>query len=351
MKGIVNTYLNIRTGKPEIQGGNNPGYYAPNQELDIVDQHIGDFYKYTNVWYELANGGYVWSGGVNIATNATPFARSKDINYWLDVFGLSSLANRGQGVKIAVVDTGINAAHQDFAGTKLQWSDFVKNVPNPEDYDGHGTHCCGIIAGNEQKRIEGVAPFAELYVAKVLYKKGMPSPVYDTWLYNGMQWACNNADIISISLGMADSKWSGRFQQLIDNAVAAGKIIVCAIGNNETIQSNIGDYPAKYANCISVGALDFNFNLSALTRRYPKTDICLPGEFITSAYAGAPDSYYELSGTSMATPLLAGILALKKQKNKNFGLAEARTFINQVSETKTTDGFTYKAIKNQHIPI
>jgi hypothetical protein len=134
--------------------------------------------------------------------------------------------------------------------------------------------------------MEGVVPFCELFVGKVLFKRGLPSPADNHWFVDGLQWACNNADIISISLGISDKLWSSTIETIIDDATSKGKILVCSSGNmtgNTALNTN-GDFPAKYRNCISVGALDFDFKLSALTKKSNKIDINLPGEFIISTY-------------------------------------------------------------------
>lgn len=355
IKGIVNTFLNIRTGLPEINPTNNPSFYQPGEEIEIIDQRIGEAYKHTNVWYQLANGSFVWSGGVSVdrSSQANLFPRSKDITYWVDRFGLKNLPQRGAGVKLAILDSGIFAAHKDFTGSNIVWKDFVNNEPVPSDSDGHGTHCCGIVAGKGTNRIEGLAPFCDLLVGRIFFKRGLPSPADNHWFVDGLDWACRNADIISISIGVADKLWNTRLEKIIDDAVAQGKIIVCAIGNvtTQSVLDLQADYPAKYANCISVGALDINFELSNLTKRFDATDIHVPGEFITSASKNGIDSYREDSGTSMATPFVSGLLALKKQKDPSFDLDKARNFLHSISERKTINDFDYRAIKNQTVII
>jgi subtilisin family serine protease len=309
-------------------------------ELTLVD-HLSN-----GEWYMDGKGGYYWGGGIEEAIIVN---KINDINAWIKDLGISSLSYKGDGVKVAILDSGLHLNHIDFKKENIISQDFTES-DSVEDFYGHGTHCAGIIIGQGTNRIKGVAPNVTLYNGKVYYKGQYYFPTSN--LKNALKWAVENADIISISIGIADSEWDKEFEEIIDQATNKNKIIVCAIGNTFNGGNPTGDYPAKYPNCISVGSLSNNLTISSFTKRFPNLDICLPGEDITSTFIdvnnpeNSNNEYYTLSGTSLSTPLFAGVLALKKQKNKDFGLADARKFIKDISLINNDVGFQFKSIKN-----
>ncbi|MGL4344989.1 MAG: S8 family peptidase [Cellulosilyticaceae bacterium] len=221
------------------------------------------------------------------------------------------LGKRGNGIKIAVVDTGCDVTHIDLKDRIIGGRNFTtedNSDPNIfQDYNGHGTHVCGTIAGSVNGiGVVGVAPEASLLVLKVLDKKGRGT-------YEGVVSAINYAitnkvDIISMSLGGPDDV--PELRQVIQKAVANNILVVCAAGNNGS-----GDptkirysYPAYYNDSISVGAIDYKRKPASFTAVNNQVDLAAPGVGILSTYMGG--RYAVLSGTSMATPHVAGALAL-----------------------------------------
>jgi serine protease AprX len=236
-----------------------------------------------------------------------------------------SLGWDGKGVRIAIVDTGIDPMHPDLQGRVVDMADWVGQ--GPVDENGHGTHCAGIAAGSGAQsggRYRGVAPGASIYAAKVLRRNGsgMMSDVMA-----GIDWAVDQGvQIISLSLGGSGSS-DGRdaLSEMCDAAVNAGVIVCAAAGNDGPGNRTIGS-PGASRLAITVGASTDQDLLAPFSSRGPtadgrvKPDILLPGHLITAARAkgtsmGTPiDSYYcEASGTSMATPVAAGLCALLLQ--------------------------------------
>lgn len=208
---------------------------------------------------------------------------------------------QGDGVKVAVIDTGIDYNHPDLKANYYGGYNVVKQNNDPLDDQGHGTHVAGIIAAvKDSKGVVGVAPKAKLYSAKVLDSNG--SGQY-SWIIEGIQWAVDNKmQVINMSLGGPSG--SDALKAAIEAAYKAGITIVCAAGND----SGPVNYPAKYDKAIAVSASDINNKIASFSSRGPEIDFIAPGVSIYSTYKGGV--YKSLSGTSMASPHVAGLAAL-----------------------------------------
>lgn len=237
----------------------------------------------------------------------------------------NEFGSTGQGIKIAVIDTGIDYLHPDL-GTGfgqnfkvLGGYDFFNNDPDPMDDNGHGTHVAGIIAANGM--IKGTAPDAALYAYKVLGKDGAGDL---STVIAGIERALDPdqnintddaVDIISMSLGGAGDP-DDIVSQAVDNATYAGVICIIAAGNNGAYQTISSPGCARTA--LTVGATDNNDQIAYFSSRGPsaftyeiKPDVVAPGYSINSTIMGG--GYAEMSGTSMATPHVAGCAALLLQ--------------------------------------
>lgn len=252
-------------------------------------------------------------------------------------------------VVIAVLDTGIDARHVDLDGGKvIGWYDVVGGRSTPYDDNGHGTHVASIAAGTGEgnSAYRGVAPGAALVGIKVLNAAGSGST---SGIISGINWMIQNKNTYGIrignmSLGAAGcSNGTDSLSQAVNNAVAAGIIMAVAAGNSGPGSCTIGS-PAAAANAITVGALydpgEKGWALAEFSSRGPtadgrvKPDIATPGRNITAARAGSGNGYVTYSGTSMATPFLAGVVALMLDANYNLTDAQVKSILYSSSNLK-----------------
>lgn len=209
---------------------------------------------------------------------------------------------KGAGVKVAILDTGIDYNHPDLKQNIREYIDFTGSQHGALDVQGHGTHVAGIIAGvDNDTGIIGVAPDAELYVAKVLGDNGSGSFDY---IIKGINWAmAHGVDVINMSLG-ASSEPPAAMHAAIQQAVSQGITIIAATGN----ENGEVCWPAMYDEVIAVSAIDQNKNKASFSNYGIKNEITAPGVDILSTYKNG--GYARLSGTSMATPIITGSVAL-----------------------------------------
>jgi len=233
----------------------------------------------------------------------------------------------GHGVKIAVLDTGFTLDHPDFGDRLIEPQSFVAGE-TPQDGHGHGTHCIGTAAGPRtpgQLPRYGIACDAQIYVGKVLNNQGRGR---DGDILLGINWAIERGcRVVSMSLGGATlpgDKPSTVFENMARRALASGTLIVAAAGN----ESRRGDQPPRIrpvghpANCpsiMAVAAVDVAlqtawFSNAGLEPNGGQIDITGPGVDVYSAWR-MPLRYNTISGTSMATPHVAGLAALHIQAN------------------------------------
>ena len=211
--------------------------------------------------------------------------------------------SQGEGVKIAVLDTGCDLDHPDLVDNLLPGINFINPGTPPADDNQHGTHVTGIIcAENNEIGMVGVAPKAHVMPVKVLGADG--SGILET-VAQGIRWAVdNNADIISMSLGCPTPVQQVR--KAIQYAANKGIPVFCAAGNAGMTKDVF--YPAAYEETIAIGSIDENFDRSNFSNTGKNLDFMAPGGAIFST---VPDNWYAiLSGTSMAAPFAVGCAAL-----------------------------------------
>lgn len=222
----------------------------------------------------------------------------------------------GTGVKIAIIDTGIDLSHQDLA--VQGGANFVRSAKTYNDDNGHGTHVAGIVAAlNNEIGVVGVAYNSNLYAVKVLNKRGVG---YLSDVIRGIEWSIEkNMNIINMSL--SSNSPSLALENILDAANANGIITVAAAGNDA---SEI-NYPAAYENTICVGAIDIDSNIAYFSSYGLQMDVAAPGVSVFSTYKS--NTYKSLSGTSMSAPHIAGLAALYLQKNPLGDLYDFRDFL------------------------
>jgi subtilisin len=214
--------------------------------------------------------------------------------------------NRGAGVKIAVIDTGIDYNHEDLDDNYRGGYDFVFEDDDPFDDNtrSHGTHVAGIIAAEENVTgVVGVAPEAEIYAVKVMDGGGFGGA---DWIIAGIEWAVeNDMDIANLSL---EGPHDPALMDACDSAYAAGLLLVAAGGNDISGQGGPVKYPGAYDSVIAVTATDVNDTPGYFSPVGPELELAAPGVEILSTIRGG--TYGTLDGTSQAAPHVAGAAAL-----------------------------------------
>ena len=250
----------------------------------------------------------------------------------------------GQGIRVAVLDTGFDLQHPDFRGRRVVSQSFIPGQ-TPQDGHGHGTHCIGTACGPQRPasgvRRYGVAGASQIFVGKVLSNGG--SSVGGSVLA-GMNWAvANRCQVISMSLGSHVNQVSQAFEQAGRRALQAGCVMVAAAGNNANRQAGqfgFVEQPANSPSIMAVAAIDsqlrvanFSARSSTVTGVGGKVDIAAPGVAVFSSWSrrpNPPSMHYTISGTSMATPHVAGIAALWAQSTNRVGHALWSTLIQNI---------------------
>jgi len=215
---------------------------------------------------------------------------------------------QGEGIKVAILDTGVDTDHPDLADAIVETEDFTGD--GIEDENGHGTHCAGVVGARlNGVGFVGVAPKSELMIGKVLDNNGSGA---FSWISEGVYWATESgANIISMSLGGPSS--DAELYRAIQYAHFHGVHVLCAAGNEGGLGVNTIGYPGRYGGVITIASHDRNGNPSGFSSRGGEVDLMAPGSNIWSTYKHG--GYAELSGTSMATPFAAGLAALIASKH------------------------------------
>ncbi len=227
----------------------------------------------------------------------------------------------GQGIRVAVVDTGVGP-HPDLPPPAAS-ATFVPGTNSADDDQGHGTHVAGtILARRNGLGVIGVAPRAQLLRAKVLDRTGRGS---DTQVAAGIVWAVNNgARIINLSLG------STAASTVIARALVFARsrgVTICAAAGNDSTPTFCAPliFPARHPLCIAVAATDRNNRKATFSCCGPGLDLAAPGVDILSTVR--PSGYSTKSGTSMATPHVAGLAAIVLSKRPTLGVAALQAIL------------------------
>ena len=214
----------------------------------------------------------------------------------------------GEGVIVALLDTGVDTAHPDLAANIIGGWNFVDDNDNITDLDGHGTMVCGVVAAvaNNGIGVAGVAPNVTIMPLKVLSESG--GTLFDVSL--AITYAANHgANVIGMSLGGNSSRIPMALESAINYAYQKGCVLVAAAGNDG---SNELFYPAAYDNVIAVSAIDENNTKASFSNYGDYIDFCAPGVNILTTWTNGTYAYG--SGTSFAAPFVTGVVALMLSK-------------------------------------
>ncbi|WP_153730416.1 S8 family peptidase [Sporosarcina obsidiansis] len=226
----------------------------------------------------------------------------------------------GEGVKVAVVDTGIALQHEDLTVSGgVSYVSYTKSYADDHD---HGTHVAGIIGAKDNSvGVVGVAPDAELYAVKVI---GRNNSFITSDLIKGIEWSItNDMDIINLSLYTYNYFDDYGLHEVLKAAHSKGLLLVGVTGNSGTDDmTNTVTYPGKYAEVIAVGSID-EYNWPSYFSSFgTEAEVVAPGEGIFSTVKNGSHNY--MSGTSMAAPHVAGMLALMKERYPHYTNVQLR---------------------------
>jgi subtilisin len=262
------------------------------------------------------------------------FAHSQTVPWGIDrVFGAETYSfptwgtSTGNAIKVAILDTGIDGTHVDL--TVVGGTTTVDNTSHLSDGSGHGTHVAGTVAALDNNLgVVGVAPDVALYAVKVLNDGGSGTV---SSVVAGIDWAVSQ-DIRILNMSLGSSTSSTTLKQACDNAYAAGHLLVASAGNNGNPGGrgdNVG-YPGAYESVIAVAASTINNTRSSFSSTGPAVELIAPGSNILSTLPG--NKYGTYSGTSMASPHVAGVAALVWAANSSLKNNEVRQILRETAE-------------------
>lgn len=265
-----------------------------------------------------SGGGPVPPLGERAAVSPQFFRDTAELTWGIQAVGADASARSGQGISVAVLDTGFDAGHPDFGGRSVTMQSFVPNE-SAQDGHGHGTHCVGTACGPENPTTGpryGVAHGANIFVGKVLGNGGSGS---DGGILAGIDWAiASGCAVISMSLGADVPREHPPYTVAGKRALDRGHLIVAAAGNNANraeLDFGFVGAPANSPFVMAVAALNQQLDVAFFSARTLAgargggVDVAGPGYQTYSSWP-MPTRYRVISGTSMATPHVSGLAAL-----------------------------------------
>ncbi|MGW5237716.1 S8 family serine peptidase [Monashia sp. NPDC004114] len=308
------------------------------QRLAGVTAYRQDRDKPAELWKSLTNAGELRSGVTKVWLDGL---RRPTLDVSVPMIGAPAAWQAGltgTGVKVAVIDTGVDQQHPDLVGKVAEAVDFTDSG-DLTDYVGHGTHVASTIAGTgaaSDGRYKGVAPGVTLLSAKVCGMEGCP----ESSILAGMQWAAEQgAEVANLSLGGEDTPGVDPLEAAVHDLTAKyGTLFVIAAGNSGPDEGTINS-PGSAEDALTVGAVSKTNVLADFSSRGPTTtdaavkpDISAPGVSIVAARSSAGafpplpgnEAYTQLSGTSMATPHVAGAAALLAQEHPQWSARQLK---------------------------
>lgn len=311
-------------------------------EPDAVVTAVTDD-TYFDRQYALQNTGQTFKSTLETVTvpAGTPDADVDAVEAW----GVTT----GAGVRVAILDTGVASDNPDISTQVVARRNF-SGTATAEDNYGHGTHVAGIVAAaHNSAGVASVCPECDIVDVKVLNDSGSGST---SNIVNGIAWAASaktgdgNADIINMSLGQRVS--SRTLETAVQNAWKAGVVIVAAAGNGGS-QAKI--YPGAYPNVIAVAATDNNDAKASFSSYGAKwVDVAAPGVSIFSTFPnhdfvlesnGRSEGYDIASGTSMASPVVAGVAALALSSHPNASNTVVRDIVESTADASVAGTGSY----------
>lgn len=305
--------------------------------VDMIISHEGEIIEqYVNIPVALVRLSEAKAQALSLLESVQSVEIDKQISveYSSSEWGINTinienawgLNYKGDGINIAVIDTGIDSTHEDLkiAGGRS----FVGNNPfDYEDRNGHGTHVAGIIGAQHNSiGINGIAPNADIYALKVMDDNGI-GKVSAT--IRAIDWSISNGmDILNLSLGSID--YTNAYQAIVTKAYEHDLLLISSAGNEGSLipEGDVIEYPANFDEVFAIGAIKNDYQRAKFSAHGPNLEFVAPGVNIKST---AIDGYEKKNGTSMAAPYVSGVFALMKQAYPTYSNHELRTLAQQNS--------------------
>jgi Subtilase family/Putative metal-binding motif len=291
-----------------------------------------------------------------------PYGASKQHLAMIGAVGLHSCGLTGKGVTVGVLDTGFSLAHKALTGVQVaakrdfvNKDDVVENeAGDPKGQHDHGTMILSLLAGKETGAFSGAAPDVKVILAKI-DDLASDKPIEDDWWVAGLQWAeKQGADLVTTSIGFCTSPCSpaqldGKTEATSKAAAVAaanGVILVAAAGNMGPKATTVMA-PADAVGVIAVGSVDLSGKVAGDSGRGPtydkrtKPDVMGPGVGVTAVSPNSTTAYTKINGTSVATPLVAGVMALLLQARPGTTAAEMLKLLTSTATKASAPGDTY----------
>ncbi|MFI6325756.1 type VII secretion-associated serine protease mycosin [Nonomuraea sp. NPDC050556] len=254
--------------------------------------------------------------------------------------------SRGEGVLVAVLDTGVDDRHPDLRGVVTQGPDLTGSTRPRKLWGHHGTAMASLIAGHghgDGRGVLGVAPAAMVLSIRVTLEnddpqRGKQSTAGRDALARGIRYAVDHgADIVSMSLGGGSGSWEGSAdeEEAVQYALERGAVLVASSGNDGDT-TNRKNFPAAYPGVIAVGAVDRSLKVARFSNRQEYLSVVAPGTGIISA--DGPDSYVIGDGTSSAAAMVTGIAALIMSKHPDLTPLQVRRSIERGTRARPYGG-------------
>jgi subtilisin family serine protease len=348
MKVKVISSLQVRVGKPSLQA---PTYQqlAPGSELEVEDAIFqGDTLHQDNRWLRDAAGNYYWIGGTNYDEIKDWQTDEGELSRYLHLKEIWNKV-RGRQVGVAVVDTGIDLNNPELVYDRTKFYRYNGSF-DLADHHGHGSHCAGLIgAKNRMGKYIGVAPECNLYICKIADRSYLKIEELNRYA-EAIRWCTSQEEIhiISISWGsiIQDVGVKQDLQMAINQAVQNNKLVVCAMGDAYKINDPSEFMPACLNNTIGVGAIPVQGKLYPFINEF--LFISTLGFEVTSF--GKTGEYLCLSGTSQATAIVAGLIALLIEKrNYQYNLASIKRDLMNFSTDHIYENIQMKVIDPQKL--
>jgi subtilisin family serine protease len=322
--------LNLRSSPAIPENNENYSGYVLKDTIVFAEKATrGELYRGTDIWYKDQYNRYFWGGGVeqevflpNNVSETIPAISFPAVRInWKDNFiGLTDeLKNfSGKGIKVAVIDTGVDIHHPDISANIIAPKDFTSDSANPfMDNDGHGTAIAGIICSNSgnPNGLQGVATQCSLIPIKVL-KDAHDSNNLTANVIAGIEYAISlNADIINISLDLTDDV-TQELRDKINKASFNGAILIASAGDVDELTQLGVSYPGKDSHIISIGASNSFFTPSIIKTK--PADLNFLGGFKDFwTLSNKAEKYRTVHGSSFCAAFLSGLSALILSKRRS----------------------------------